>query len=370
MVLKVAAAAAQFADFMAGQGLAPATVRRQLGSIRGRGGFVESSQKLKGPGVTMGQLDHQCVASYFAAHTGVVGSRNQKLIAVRKFLEWAEMRKLLRPGFTAKDLLTGQKHKRPTRRPKIYVPPERFGEMLDIAGRHHPRDRAAVALILYTLERQSEMKAERLRDLDLVAGNIAIYREKRDRWTHTAVGPDLRDEMERWLDAYSSLKCYASPGLLTATRPDWLLVPTGYHGGENWRYLATGTPIGQPEHIMQMVLSQMGYPEDELKGEGCHTVRRSGARALFDHLRDDLGFDGALLSTAAMLDHEDPQETLGYIGRDHLRDEMNNWLSSNRMYGTPAQAPEPGANVIPIRPAAHAPVRPAAGRTKLRARGA
>jgi len=84
-------------------------------------------------------------------------------------------------------------------------------------------------------------------------------------------------------------------------------------------------------------------------GEGMHTIRRSGARAMFDHLALDLGNDKALLQVSVMLNHQGTQQTLSYIGLDIEREQLNDWLRGNSMY-SPAAYVTNQATVTAIRP--------------------
>lgn len=347
MVVTVRDATAKFADHLAGLTLAEGTVRRYDGSMRGQFGFLAACQKVKGPNVTMGQVDHECVTTYFRLHPGAAGSRNNKLAALRKFLNWAEEGKMLRPGFTAAGLLNGQKHTRPVRTPKLYLAADEFPRFLECAGRHHPRDRATVALILYTLARQSEVAVMRLRDIDLENRTIEVYRKKTRRYTTTGITPELFEELFDYLAWYSVHTLHASIQQMMALHPDWLLVPNGRHG-EHWWYLEPNKAQVAMEKVVQRALAEMGYTD--LARAGAHTGRRSGARAMFLYLRDALGYDGALVRVQTMLDHESPEMTLVYVGMDQERDSLNTWLKSNSMYG-PGPAPQVPAdsNVVPIR---------------------
>ena len=304
MSVTVRQAVTQFMAVQAGRGLAAATLVRQQGGLDGRYGFVQACQKIKGPNPTMGQVDFECVSAYFLSHTGGNGSRNNKLIVLRKFLKWAETRKLLRPGFSATALVEDYTQRKVTRARKLYVEPDRFAEMLDTAGEHHPRDRAVVALILYTLARQSEITPMRLKHLDLDVQVVQIYRQKVKRHTETGISPELRDEMTEWLNWYAGSTGHASAAAMVAEHPDWHLVPAGQRG-RHWDRMNPERPMVSSERIMRRVLSTMGY--QELRSEGCHTGRRSGARAMFKYLRDVLGYEGALVRVQAMLDHESPR---------------------------------------------------------------
>jgi integrase len=347
MILRVADAVPEFLAYQTGRGLSPGTVRRH-GVAAGM--FAQACRKAKGQGVTMGQVDHQCVARFFADLTGSQGYRNNNLETLKRFLEWAEKFGYLRPGFTAAKLLDGYRGKKAERQPKYYLDAAEFPAALEAAGDHHPVDRAVVALALYTLARQSEIKTIRLCDYDAGSGEIRLYREKRDRWTATGVTPELGQELYRWEVTYAREMGYMSPHTMIREHPDWLLVPSRGRGNMK---LQPETPIGVMERVAKRVLTDLGVQgtrqgrtADHL-GEGMHTFRRSGARAFLKQLSEGLGHQRALVQVSLMLDHEDLQQTIRYIGMDQEREELNAWLKGHSMYGQPE--PPRGGSVVPLR---------------------
>jgi integrase len=324
-------------DYMAAQGLSDRYVRLQRSAIAGpERGFLGVVQTLKGPRPTTGQIDHLCVDKFLAAHRGGLGSRTNKIQSLRHYLSWLETRGLLRPGLTAAKLLTGYKAKREQRRPKYYIPVEDFPSMLSVA--HDPRDRAVLALALYTLARQSEIAALRLGGLP--AGDdkvLRIYREKRKRWTDSPMGRELRGELDIWLKAYADHEGYTDWRQMAAEHPDWYLVPAKWSGQHGW-HLRPDERIDRMESIAKLALTDLGVVSTtagasvEHLGEGMHTVRRSGARALFARLVKSAGYESALTFTQSMLDHETQEMTLRYIGMDWVREQLNEWIIANGMY--------------------------------------
>lgn len=342
MVLKVTDALPQFTEYMVGLGLAEGTVGRHVKAARV---FAAASQQVKGPGVTMGQLDHECVSRFFTSLSGGMGHRNNALETVRLFLGWAEKRRLLRPGFTVTELLDGYKYRKTERQPKHYLSEEEFPAALQAAGDRNPVDRAVVAIALNTLARQSEIAALRLCDLDLAKLEIRLYRRKVKRWTTTGVTPELHEEMEAWLRIYAGKMGYLAPATMIREHPDWLLVPARKAWVGNYR-LQPEVPICAMERVAKRVLTDLGVTStrqgkssDHL-GEGMHTLRRSGARAMLKHLSEDLGHQRALVQVSLMLDHDDIRMTLRYIGMEQERDELNDWLKGNSPYGKPPAAIE------------------------------
>jgi integrase len=211
-------------------------------------------------------------------------------------------------------------------------------------------DRAIIALALYTLARQSEIKNIRLCDYDAGKGEIRLYREKRDRWTTTGVTPELGGELYRWEVTYAREMGYMSPHTMIREHPEWLLVPS--RGRGNGR-LQPEVPVGVMARVAKRLLTDLGVQGtrhgkavDHL-GEGMHTFRRSGARAFLKQLSEGLGHQRALVQVSLMLDHEDLKQTIRYIGMEQEREELNDWLRGNSMYATPE--PPRGGSVVPIR---------------------
>jgi integrase len=345
MMLTVTSAVPLFAGYAAARGLSPGTVKRHRVTV---GAFARACREVKDPGVTVDQIDHECIAAYMAAHEGGQGARNNKLESLKAFLNWAH-----KSGYLATPpnvLLDGYKCRKAERQPKYYLDREDFPAALEAAGGRHPADRAIVALALYTLARASEIAGVRLCDYDAAKGEIRLYREKRDRWTTTGVTPELASELYRWEVTYAREMGYLSPHMMIREHPDWLLVPSRSRGHGR---LQPTQPVQVMERVAKRVLTDLGVTTtrpgksvDHL-GEGMHTFRRSGARAFLKALSEGLGHERALTQVKIMLDHDDLQQTMRYIGVDQEKDELNEWLKGNSMYG---ETPEPpGASVIPIR---------------------
>lgn len=347
MVLKIADAVPQFLDFLTSRGLSPGTVKRHGVAAKA---FTAACQNVKGRNVTMGQIDYGCIERFFADMNGSQGYRNNNLETLRRFLEWAQKRDYLRPGFTAVVLLEDYKVKRAHPEPKLYLSRGEFPVVLEMAGNHHRRDRAVVALGLYTLARASEIATAKIGDLDLTRGEIRLYREKRDRWTVTGITPELDQEMRDWLQAYAVEMGYMHWRVMIREHPEWLLVPSRHRGSGGLQPMVQITAM---QRIAKRVLTDLGITTTRQGratahlGEGMHTFRRSGARAFFKMMKDEMGYQGALVRVGAMLDHEDLKNTLRYIGMDQERMELNDWLRGNSMYGDPE--PPPSGAVIPIR---------------------
>ena len=155
---------------------------------------------------------------------------------------------------------------------------------------------------------------------------------------------ELDRELRRWLQAYQD-------DVRGPLEPDWFLVPA--HGAptpfwdpavKRWtagyadRNLNPCRRVSGTSSRVQDALTRAGYPvRDDYgrsAGEGVHTLRRSGARALFDRLAGE-GYDGAIRTVQAMLHHESQQTTEGYLGLTMDVKRRNDLLRGRDMFPTP-----------------------------------
>lgn len=318
--------------------------------------FQESLNERQRYGQQVRQIDRAVMTRFFldVQNSGGQGQANRATTAARKFLEFLESEGELIPG-TSAAMLKGRKYKNAPRKPKHYIEVQDFPAMLNFADKRHAADRAALAVCLYTLCRMGELSSIQLKDVDLVKGTIRIQRHKRNRWTDVTICPELFSELLRWLDQYA-VECGYVPGYFPAEflmreHPDWYLIPRlavtrtpGPYTPESHTYsLRPDTPTRRLETVVKGVLDDLRAADTRNSehpkgrnhlGEGMHTIRRSGARAMLDNLSEGLGHDRALLQVAIMLDHDDPQVTLLYIGVNIERDKLNEFLKTNSMYAT------------------------------------
>jgi len=224
------------------------------------------------------------------------------------------------------------------------IPVDYFPTFLDNAK--YPWHRMLYSAAFYLLPRVGEIAQIRLEDINLTEKRIRVTVEKQTRGRRTVktdlmpITRELDIELRRWLPEYAD-RC----GRL---QPKWHLIPN--HSRPNFR-AAELSPNGRwqphtqelrPLHDMgkkahvwaQAVMEQIGFETRDADGkprrEGMHTLRRSGARARFDALRE-LGYDGALRQVQALLHHRNSSMTELYIGMDldkQARDEalMGEWM--------------------------------------------
>ena len=143
---------------------------------------------------------------------------------------------------------------------------------------------------------------------------------------------ELAGELRRYLNWYRF-----DAGTL---RDDWFLLPAKHKqpwvniGGKLTRPLGEAhlRPTVRQTHMYrpaQRALAALGYPT---LWEGEHTLRRSGARAYADTLRSQ-GYDGVLLRVASLLGHKDTKQTEHYIGWHLEKQQRNEALAGQPMFG-------------------------------------
>jgi integrase len=255
----------------------------------------------------------------FAEGNWAPRTRNLHRGALLQFFAWCRHN-----GYMAKDFdpLFGWRNVKVPKQKKMRLALDEFYPLLDSA--QHPRDRAVIAIGLFTMARGSEIQSIRIGDLDMKDLTVDIYRVKTKQHDTLPVCEELREEMVRWLNWYRQDQgnLVGNWFLVPSKAPDLWLNRDGYLvPSETLASLRPEQKMTHPYRVAQRGLKALGY---ETKGEGEHTLRRSSARAMFDRLRDE-GTDGALMRVASILGHQDLRVTQTYIGwnaEEAGRDEM------------------------------------------------
>lgn len=261
-------------------------------------------------------------------------TRNLYLGQVRLFFAWCR-----RHGYVPKDYdpTDGWRNVRVPKVERMRIPVEDFPSLLDSAS--HPRDRMVCALGVYTFMRGSEIQTLRIRDYDKSKHTLHIYRHKTREEDTLPVCEELAREFDVWLRWYAQDRN-------SVLNPDWYLVPakgpnpTIYDPFTRRLVQVPGVSGVKPECVIthpyravQRTMAALGY---SVMGEGEHTLRRSGARALFDELRTQ-GYDGALMRVSSMLGHRDTRVTERYIGLGLERTQRNEMLAGKPMFPSRAE---------------------------------
>lgn len=295
-------------------------------TLSNHGQVLRKAQQCWGD-ILISSIRAEHVSRLFTQNEWAPSTRNLYLGNIKGFFAWARSMRYMARDF---DPCERWGSVRVPDSEALRIDVHRFAEVLDAAP--HPRDRAIIALGLFTLSRGSEVSNFRIQDLDLGNGTLRIYRQKTGDLDTLPVASELAGEMGRYLIWYRQ-----DQGVL---RPDWFLVPAknpdAWEQGPDGRLvrsnvMASVKPTvreGKPYRAVQRALGSMGY---DRKNVGLHTLRRSGARALADRLRSE-GYDSALLRTGSLMGHRDTKMTERYIGWHLERSQRNAMLSGQSMY--------------------------------------
>ncbi|MHB1098509.1 MAG: tyrosine-type recombinase/integrase [Burkholderiales bacterium] len=277
--------------------------------------------------INVTSLRPQHVDRMFQRHDWSVVTRNLYIGNLKGFVKYCR-----RMGYCPKDFdfMDGWESSRVPRQDKLIIPPEEFASLLDAA--RNPRDRALIAVGLFTFCRSSEVCTIRVGDLDFDRHTVAIYRWKTSQPDILPMCSELETEMLRWFAYYSKE--------VGGLQSSYYLIPAlaqieMTYDRRLCRLVASTTPqalrptskVGHPYEPVQRALATLGYPTGKTGG---HTLRRSGARALFDQCRS-VGYDGALRHVASMLGHSDTKVTENYLGLGIERMQRNELLAGKPM---------------------------------------
>lgn len=256
---------------------------------------------------------------------------NKKYGHVQQWLSFAHLRRQTRRHPT--ELMSGVETRRVVSRRRIYLSARQLLRVLETSK--HPRDRAYFAIAMNTSLRAGEIASLKVGDLDLEGGWLYVLRHKTGTRDVFPITSDLEAEMRTWLTYYGArinldtpeaAGYYLCPGKAAPilSRPDG-----GYHH-ERDVVLRPHTMICSPHLILQSLLEAAGFSTLELDYEGLHTIRRSVARLLYEHLlTQGEARDEALSIVQATLGHATQEITLKYIGVERFR-EMRNRALRNR----------------------------------------
>jgi integrase len=316
--ITVSGALAEYERHLRARGLADNTVKNSMQALT-------AAQRVWGD-IFVASIRPVHIDRYFQAHEWGPSTRNLYRGSLHQFFKWARNH-----GYMARDFdpLFGWRNERVPDEPRLRLDVSQFYPILDSVS--HPRDRAALALGLFTFCRGSELVNMRINDLDLGNLTLDVYRVKTRQYDTMPVCEELRDEMVRWLNWYrqDQGQLVGSWYLVPSKKPDeWTWIDGSLTRIDRLAGLRPERKIGHPYTIPQRALAAMGY---DVGREGFHTLRRSGARALFDTLRDS-GVDGALMRVSSMLGHRDTKVTQHYIGLNMEREQRNSLLQGERMF--------------------------------------
>lgn len=280
-----------------------------------------------------GSLEPHHYAAYFAARPKGAGLRVDHSV-LKQWTVWC-----IANGHMGRhqDHMAGRRVPRTMPRQRRRLEATAFPELLDAAGRTSPRDRITVALGLYLFLRAGEMRDLRIKDLDLQDGYMRVRITKTRQVDEMPICLELDRELRAWL-SYYSVCC----GPL---HDDNYLVPRfdlrwgrGEMGRSREHALRAKEPTSRTRlaRAVGQALQGIGWDVTPDDREGVHTLRRSGARALFDSLVDR-SYDRALERVQSMLHHSNTTMTEHYLGIEASRHKRNVTIKGVAMFPVPDQ---------------------------------
>lgn len=273
-------------------------------------------------------LVHRHVDVFWAKRTTWgEGSMNKGRSHLSAFFKWCQNR-----GHIARDnnLLDDSKALRVPERARILIPQASFSTFLEGL---EPRTRAICAIGLYLFTRVSETSMLRWQDILFSDGKVMVYREKTGTTDSLPLCEELARELKRWQLAYATRlgrplrpADYVIPYM---DRPEWTGTP-----GVRGQLLQLSSPDYQPNrraplaHPIKKALKDAGYYQPY---EGGHTLRRSGAVALYHELAER-GHDKAIRLCQFMLGHKSIKTTEIYLRLTLEEKEAQDLLAGKPMF--------------------------------------
>jgi integrase len=242
-------------------------------------------------------------------------SYNKRVEQLQGFLNWAVRRGVVTP------LVLDALQRCADREPREFLQLSSAQVVHMIETTENPWERWVLALGSQTLGRDSELRNRQVKHMHLDRGVLDWYRKKTVDLDQLPITQPLADEWQRWAYHYQS---YCG-----SLQPEWPLIPRRHSGGGtgvSHYYLTSGPPMRGLAQIVQKHASRVsGLPQESLKGQGVHILRRSMARALYERLAQEQHAE-PLRVVQALLGHADSKTTRVYIGVRPDREERNKLL--------------------------------------------
>lgn len=273
------------------------------------------------------------------------GTHNSYRSRLRVFLGWAKAHGYTDSGVLMEDIDPMKVPRKRRQQPA----PALLLQLLDQA--ECAMHRAYLAVAVNTACRASEITALRVGDIDFQEGTLFVTVIKTKEEDDMPISADLDRELRVWLVEYAA-------ALGRPLRDDDYLFPartgntiaTHYFDEEQGKRVYVRTPfvyhpdrpVQRTEKIVKSVLAALGLPT---RYEGTHTLRRAVARAFFDSMAAETGYDNALRVVSALLHHANMSTTERYLGLSSERARRDQLLKGRPFLSAMVSQ----ENVVPLR---------------------
>ena len=259
---------------------------------------------------------------------------------IRRFCDWAAKRRYMTGG----SIMMNTRRYITDAPPRRRVPSTDFSRLLDSCS--HPQQRIIVALGLYLFLRSSEVIHLDVQHVNLEAGTILVYQPKTKRFDEMPISRRLDAELRRWLTWYAQDVAEKHGPLdgrwpLVPPRSKMTLANDGTGKGGGYPVVPDKGQVNPTRRVnsvhlkVQDALRTFGWEVSSDDREGGHTLRRSGARALYETLvnSDSEARDEAIGMVQSMLHHKTRAQTEHYIGLEASREKRDKLLRGADMFG-------------------------------------
>lgn len=189
-----------------------------------------------------------------------------------------------------------------------------------IEGAEEPRERLLLAVGLNLCLRISEVSDLRIRDVDLATRRVSVRVFKTGVVDNMPMTQELEAEIRRYLTWYT-----LQVGDL---KPDYYLIPST-HRGTVKGHINPNRPLQRPADAIKRNLERIGWTD--VRGEGGHTLRRTGARWILMSLEDE-GEERAMRVVQQLLHHKTLAMTEHYLGITVDKEHRDRVMTGTRWY--------------------------------------
>jgi hypothetical protein len=230
------------------------------------------------------------------------------------------------------DPLVGWRRAKVPETERIRIPVQKWPELFEATIT--PLERIVLASGLYLFLRVSEQQCIQLKHLHLDQPKpmVDIWRPKTKTWDSMPVTSELEPfirEQLTWMSGTMGHQLTKDSFLIPYRLKRFDRSEDNSRWVPETQWIDPSRPFTHGHRVVQNILDRVGFRS--IKGEGGHTLRRSGARAYFDALAEN-GYDGALRRVQSMLGHTSSIHTETYLGLDVDRATRNEDLAGKPMF--------------------------------------